>query len=85
MAGVLQGDTLAPFLFTIALDYAMRIATKDIQSFGFILKPERSRRHPALIIIDADFADDLALTSETITDLYSERRISSNTIGAVHK
>ena len=29
LAGVLQGDTLAPFLFTIALDYALRIATKD--------------------------------------------------------
>ena len=28
LAGVLQGDTLAPFLFVIALDYAMRIATK---------------------------------------------------------
>ena len=27
LAGVLQGDTLAPFLFILALDYAMRIAT----------------------------------------------------------
>ena len=25
-AGVLQGDTLAPYLFTIVLDYAMRTA-----------------------------------------------------------
>ena len=41
MAGVLQGDTLAPFLFIIALDYAMSIATKDIQSIGFTLKPQR--------------------------------------------
>ena len=44
----------------------MRIATKDIQSIGFILKSQRSRRYPALIITDADFADDLALTSEMI-------------------
>jgi len=26
LAGVLQGDTLAPFLFTVVLDYAMRQA-----------------------------------------------------------
>ena len=28
IAGVLQGDTLAPFLFIIVLDYALRQATK---------------------------------------------------------
>ena len=28
LAGVLQGDTLAPFLFIIALDYAHREATR---------------------------------------------------------
>ena len=29
LAGVLQGDTLAPFLFIIALDYALREATRE--------------------------------------------------------
>ena len=28
-AGVLQGDTLAPYLFITALDYAMRQAIRD--------------------------------------------------------
>ena len=28
IAGVLQGDTLAPYLFVIVLDYAMRQATE---------------------------------------------------------
>ena len=28
-AGVLQGDTLAPYLFAIAIDYVMRRAVKD--------------------------------------------------------
>ena len=28
LAGVLQGDTLAPYLFIIALDYALRMATE---------------------------------------------------------
>ena len=40
LAGVLQGDTLVPFLFIIpvALDYVMREATKDDESIGDILQ-----------------------------------------------
>lgn len=41
LAGVIQVDTLAPFLFTIVLDYALR---KDIsgweQELGFTLTPQ---------------------------------------------
>ena len=43
MAGVLQGDTLAPFLFIVAHDYALRIATKDEDSVGFTSRKARSR------------------------------------------
>ena len=66
LAGVLQGDTLAPYLFIIALDYAMRIATKDELSVGFTLTKARSRRYPEVIITDTDFADDLALISNSL-------------------
>ena len=47
-AGVLQGDTLAPFLFIIVLDYAMRKAMGDgkEEELGFTIAPRRSRRHP---------------------------------------
>ena len=31
LAGVLQGDTLAPYLFIIVMDYCMRIAIKNIR------------------------------------------------------
>ena len=65
-AGVLQGDTLAPFLFRTALDYAMRKATKDTQPIGFTLNQSRSRRYPATFVTDVDFADDLVLISQTI-------------------
>ena len=37
-AGVLQGDTLAPYLFVIALDYALRVATEGFEDLGFTLE-----------------------------------------------
>ena len=63
LSGMLQGDTLAPFLFIIALDYAMRVATTDTESIGFKLHQSRSRRYPAVVLTNAD---DLALISESI-------------------
>ena len=66
-AGVLQGDTLAPYLFVIVLDYVMRIALgKDEDNLGFTISPRRSRRQPADVITDLDFADDIALLSDTL-------------------
>ena len=41
-AGVLQGDTLAPLLFILSLDYAMRNATTNSQETGFTLNPRCS-------------------------------------------
>ena len=66
-AGVLQGDTLAPFLFIIVLDYAMRKALGDREDdLGFTITPRKSRRHPKQTIADLDFADDIALLSDAI-------------------
>ena len=66
-AGVLQGDTLAPFLFVIVLDYAMRKALGDDEKdLGFTITPRRSRRHSKEVLSDLDFADDIALLSDVI-------------------
>ena len=64
VTGVMQGDPLAPFLFIICLDYAMRSAILDTD--GIVLKRRRSRRHPPQRLCDLDFADDIALIEETI-------------------
>ena len=65
--GVLQGDTLAPFLFIIVLDYAMRMAVKGKQlDLGFELTRKQSRRVPAKVITDLSYADDIALISQDI-------------------
>ena len=65
VAGVLQGDTLAPYLFIICLDYVLRTSIDNIRENGFVLTKKRSRRYPAKTITDADYADDIALLANT--------------------
>ena len=60
VAGVLQRDTLAPYLFITCLDYELRTYIDKIKENGFKLTKE-SRRYPAKTITDADYADDIAL------------------------
>ena len=66
LAGILQGDTLAPFLFIIVIDYVMRVSVDTIKEKGFLYQPRKSSRYPALHITDADFADDIALLADNL-------------------
>ena len=44
LAGVLQGDTLAPYLFVIVIDYIMRKSlTGRYEKLGFQLRKRQSR------------------------------------------
>ncbi len=61
VAGVLQGDTLAQYLFII---YVLRTSIDKIRENGFELTKRRSKRYPAKTITDADYAD-LALLANT--------------------
>ena len=65
VAWVLQGDTLAPYLFIICLDYVLRTSIDKIRENGFELTKKRSRRHLAKAITDADYADDIAILANT--------------------
>ena len=65
VAGVLQGDTLAPLLFIICLDYVLRASIDKIKENSFKLTKERRRRYSAKTITDADYADDIALLANT--------------------
>ena len=56
VAGVLQGDTLAPYLFIIFLDYLLRTPIDKIRE---------NIRHHAKTITDADYADDIAILANT--------------------
>ena len=65
VAGVLQGDTLAPYLFIICLDYVLRTSIDKIRENGFDLTKKRSGRYPAKTITDAEYADDIAILANT--------------------
>ena len=67
LVGVLQGDTLAPYIFVIVFEYVMRTALLGREDkLGFQLRKRKSRRVPPITITDMYFADDIALVSEGI-------------------
>ena len=63
-AGVVQGDTLAPYLIIIRLDNMLRTSIDKMKDNGFKLTKE-SRRYPAQTITDAGYADDIMLLANT--------------------
>ena len=81
VAGVLQGDTLAPYLLIICQDYVLGTSIDKIKENGFKLTKERGRRCPAKTITDADYADDIALLgnapAQTETLLHSLERAAA--------
>ena len=83
LAGVLQGDTLAPFLFVVCLDYVLRTSVDKISNFGLTLTKARGCRYPATTITDADYADDLALISDTIAEAEALLHILGRAVGDV--
>jgi hypothetical protein len=70
--GVLQGDTLASYLFVLVIDWIMRNAVPDA-SLGFCVRERvgtRSRcTSPAVFVTDLDFADDIAVLSSSASNV----------------
>ena len=67
VAAVLQGDTLAPYLFIICLDYVPSKSIDKMKENGFKLTKERSRRYPAQTITNTDYVDGMALLANVPT------------------
>ena len=67
-AGVLQGDTLTPYIFIICLNYILRKAPDKNNELGFTLAKRKSKRYPAMKITNADYADDLAVLADVLKD-----------------
>ena len=78
VAGVLQVDTLAPYLFIICVDYVLRTSIDKIRENGFELTKKRSRRYPAKTITDADYIAILAnIPNQAKTLLHSLERVTA--------
>ena len=63
-SGILRGDPLALYLFTIVFDYTLRIEDRE----GLILTTLRSTRYPASHLSDLDYANDIALFADTMQE-----------------
>ena len=82
--GVMQGDTLAPFLCILCLDYILKTSVDINAELGFTLTERRSRRYPATHITDIDYADDIAITTndmKSANTLLHQIEVTSNEIG----
>ena len=66
-SGVLQGDTLSPYLFFVLLDNALKKTLQD--DVGFVVCKRNGRRHPATHIGALAYADDICLLAESIDDV----------------
>ena len=63
----MQGNTLAPFLFIVVLDYALRGALNGFEEqLGFTISSRRSQRQATVTLTDLDFEDDIVLSSDKI-------------------
>ena len=84
LAGILQGDTLTPFLFIIVVDYVLRISVDSISEKGFKLHSRRSTRQHAVYLTDTDFAYYITLISQYLEhaqDLLQSLEKASNGVG----
>ena len=59
--GILEGDTLAPSLFIICLDYILQMSIDLMKENSFTLKKARSKHYSMETITKADYLNDLAL------------------------
>ena len=82
IARVLQGDTLAPYLLIIVLDYVLRNLDQS-KTLGFTLRKQLSRRYPAEMLTDADFDNNLVILSDKIRNAEKLLKILETTVASV--
>ena len=83
VVGVLQEDTLAPYLFIIFLDYVLRTSIDLMKENGFKLAKVRSRKYPTQTITGVDYADDIALLANTLVQVETLLHSLEKTAGSI--
>ena len=64
IAGVLQGETIDPYLFILCLDYVLRTSIDRIKENSFELTKKRSRKYLTKTITHADYTNDIAILAK---------------------
>ena len=82
IARLLQGETLAPYLFIIVLDYVLRNLDQN-KTLGFTLRKQLSRRYPAEMLTDADFDNVLVILSDKIRNAEKLLKILETAVASV--
>ena len=67
VVGVLQRDTLAPYMLFICIDYTLRMSIDLMKENGFKLAMDRNRRYHTQTIANADYTDNIALLANSHT------------------
>lgn len=67
-AKILQGNTLVPYLFVIAVDYNLRQFLHRMNTKRHTIKPSESRWLKGKYLTDLDYLDDIALTADHLQD-----------------
>ena len=68
LTGIFQGDTLAPLLFIIVIDYILRKTFKTTSEPGIEIAPRSGSRSPAKHIRDLSYADDITLLAHSLQE-----------------
>ena len=66
VVGDLKGNTFAPYMFIIYLDYILWTSIDLIKKNGFPLKKTSSRWYPAETMTDVHYTDDFSLLTNTL-------------------
>ena len=66
-SGVLQCDTLSPYLLNVLLDYTLKKTLQD--DVGFVVRKRNGSRHPAIHNGGLAYAGDICLLAESIDDV----------------
>ena len=66
--GVLHVDTRAPLMFIVCLDYILKNASEHNTGLGFTLTQKISKRYPVTYITYIDYADDIIIITDTLTN-----------------
>ena len=82
VAGVLQEDTFAPYLFILGLDYIIRTSI-DLTKENDFTKKAKSLKNPTESVTDGNYANDWAFLANRLTQAKSQQHSLEWAVGGI--